>query len=534
MRLKQYMTLGLIASSLAFGSCSKFLDVETESHVVDKDIISDKRNLNAYILELYKNWRDAHKDRVTMYMGTDEAVLGGVQWRDNNDRRGIENYLDGMNSTNGAILNTYKNRFLVAQRAADIIGLLVPEEASNDAETNRYLAELCILRAINHFELTQLFGEIPLADELQNLGARQSLETVYKHIEADLTLAAKYLPEPGDSDLDPRRATTALAQAMLGKLYLYAPEASGMRSYEKAAEQFKLIYENPYFGGKGASDFSSLFDVSKQGSADYKQEIIYAFQFNNVSGDNNSIQWDFGSRAVTDLTSTEAVALFAGFDAMMPSEYAYKDQADGGLWEEGDVRKDQSIRYDFVWEGKTPTLETGYRWGDELDPHVKKFEDPRILEQNLSVYYSGKNLAFIRFADVVLNYAECLYHLGQQGEAIDMINDIVRTRAFGGTLPADKRWDTGMGEEEFMTKLMDERMRELCFEGWRKMDLIRTGKLKEYVEARNRWVMGLWNGKPMDGVSKTSIEDFRLLWPMPLDELRQNPELNEGDQNPGY
>lgn len=535
--MKKQIILGLIAGSLVLGSCSKFLDVDPQSKIPGEEIFQNKQNLNAYILDLYKNWRDGHKDRISMYLGTDEADLGGIQWRDDNHRRGMDTYLDGLNSTNGNILGVWRNRFEVAQRAAQAIAILAPDEDTNDAEFNLRLAELAILRAINHFELVQMFGEIPLADDLRKaeLGSkRQSLEVVYQHIEEDLILAAKYLPDPAEeSYTDPRRATKALAQAMLGKLYLYAPEASNMKSYERAAEQFKLVYENPYFGGAGAENFATIFDVTREGSGEYNREMIYAFQFTNVRDDNNAIQWDLGSRAVTNLTETEATALFAGFDGMMPSEYTYKDQTEGGLWEEGDVRKNESIRYNFTWEGKEPVLE-GWYWGDELDPHIKKFEDPRILDENQSTWYSGKNVPFIRFADIVLNYAECLYKIDKQGEAIDMINNIVRKRAFGGDLPADKRWNAGMGESEFMAKLMDERMRELCFEGWRKLDLLRTGKLKEYVEARNRWVSATYKGEPLPNISKTAIQDFRLIWPIPLEELRQNPDLSVADQNPGY
>jgi len=260
--------------------------------------------------------------------------------------------------------------------------------------------------------------------------------------------------------------------------------------------------------------------------------MIYAFQFNNVRGDNNAIEWDFGSRAVTNMTPVEATALFAGFDAIMPTDYAHSDVANGGLWEPGDVRKNESIRYDFTWNGQQPKME-GYIWGDELDPHIKKFEDPRIVRDNQNTWYSGKNVPFIRFSDIVLNYAECLYFTGQKAQAIDLINNIVRKRAFGGTLPAANRF-TDNGEEDFMKNLMDERMRELCFEGWRRFDLIRTGLIKPYVEARNRWVSAIYKGKPLPLGIKTKIQDYQLIWPIPLDELRQNPNLSLADQNPGY
>lgn len=530
---KNKIFIGILVAVLSLfnASCSKFLEVDPESKIQDDAIFDNEENLNAYLLGLYKDWRDAHKNRIEMYIGTDEANVGGIQWRDNNNRKGLDTYLDGMNSTNGGILDVWKNRFQVVSRASAAISVIEPNEGTNDATFNLRLGEACFLRAVNNFELVQMFGPIPLTGADLG-GKRQPLSVVYGFIERDLLKAIQYLPDPADPNYtDLRRATRAIAQAMLGKLYLYAPESSGFRDYTKAAAQFEAVYKNPFFGGTGATNYSTIYDAHQQNSADYKKEMVYAFQFSNVSGDQSSIEWDMGSRPVSSMTPVEATALFAGFDGLLPSEYCYKMQDQGGVWEEGDVRKNESIRYDFTWEGKQPSM-TGFVWGDEVDPHVKKYEDVRTVEQGLSSYYSGKNLPFIRFSDVILCYAECLYKNGSQSEAIEMINNTVRKRAFGGSLPNDKRWTTGMAEQEFMKNLMDERMRELCFEGWRKLDLLRTGLLKEYVQNRNRWVSGLYKNNRIN--APVTIEDFRLTWPVPLDELRQNPDLSDADQNPGY
>ena len=534
--MKTKLLIAILAGiTCVFSACKDFLDVVPESKIPDAAVFQNSANLNAYMLGLYKTWRDGHTDRITMYSGTDEANIGGNQWRDNNERRGLDVYQEGMNSTNGAILGVWRNRYEVASRAASAIAALEPTEASNSAEFNLRLAEACFLRAVNNFELVQMFGPIPLTDYARTEeygGKRQPLDVVYTSIERDLLKAIQYLPDPADpAYTDRRRATKALAQALLGKVYLYAPEQSGFRNYSKAAEQFEDVYSNPYFGGTGATAFSTIFDVTKENTPEYNREMVYAFQYSNVRGDNNAIEWDFGSRAVANMTPVEATALFAGFDGMLPSEYCYKTVSEGGLWEEGDVRKNESIRYDFTWNGQQPSM-TGYIWGDELDPHIKKFEDPRTVEQNQNTWYSGKDVPYIRFSDVVLCYAECLYKTGRQADAINMINNIVRTRAFGGTLPDDKRWPLSMGEQDFMKNLMDERMRELCFEGWRKLDLLRTGLLKEYVQSRNRWASGVYKGNSI--ATPVTIPDFRLLWPIPLDELRQNPNLTESDQNQGY
>ena len=430
-----------------------------------------------------------------------------------------------MNSTNSIVLSEWTSRYNVIAGAAIAIKELKPREGESD-DINKLLAEACFLRAANYFELALIWGGVPLIDYdlMGQYGtARQPLNILYPFIISDFEMAIKYLPEPGDASYtDHRRATKPLAQALLGKLYLYAPENSGLRDYAKALDLFKAVYENSYYNGVGATDYANIFDVDQQATADYNHEMVYAFQFSNVRNDNSGAEWDMGSRAVAVMTSVEAIAYFAGFDHLLPTEYCYNMKADGGLWEDGDLRKDLSIRYDFTYNGKQPEL-IGYCYGDELDPHVKKFEDPRTEEQGLNTWYSGKNIPFIRFSDVVLCYAECLYMTGSTSDAINMINMIVRRRAFGGRITSDQKWPTSMGQDEFISNLLDERLRELCFEGWRKLDLLRFNKVSEYTLERNKWAK-----------DAASYQDFNTLWPIPLDEINKNSDMDLEDQNTGY
>ena len=110
---------------------------------------------------------------------------------------------------------------------------------------------------------------------------------------------------------------------------------------------------------------------------------------------------------------------------------------------------------------------------------------------------------------------------GTTNEAVEQVN-VVRRRAWGGVLPDDKVWKTTMGQNEFREKILDERMRELCFENWRRMDLLRTGKLVEYVRSRNHWAKA--EGK---------IQDYHQLYPIPDTEIKNNDDITPEEQNPG-
>ena len=117
----------------------------------------------------------------------------------------------------------------------------------------------------------------------------------------------------------------------------------------------------------------------------------------------------------------------------------------------------------------------------------------------------------IRYADVLLLHAECLNELGQTSEAVQIVNNQIRTRAWGGNLPEDKKWNSGMSKDEFRDKVMDERLRELCFEGWRRIDLLRTNKFVELIKERNRWAK-----------ESGTIQDFHKRYPIPDTEIKTN------------
>ena len=199
----------------------------------------------------------------------------------------------------------------------------------------------------------------------------------------------------------------------------------------------------------------------------------------------------------------------------MPSQWAYSNVEDGGIWEDGDIRKEESIRYDFTYYGQTPTLDN-ILWEelgddhDELLPHIKKYEDFRTdSHSGLGInneWNSGKNIPFLRLANAILLYAECLNELGQTGEAVKQVN-IVRKRAWEDSLPADKAWSEGMSQDEFRKEIMTERVRELFGERWRKFDLIRTGHFLDYVSERNKWLSFGNNPGLQRSVADTSDRD---------------------------
>lgn len=510
--MKKSIIINMAVLLLLTSSCSKFLEQEPQTKLTEEQVFSDLDKIEPTILGLYTDWRNTRKDRggFMFLLGTDEVQQGAYQVMTDASQAGLDRYNGFLSPSNNALAEQWNSRWPVISTAAGIISALQLNEQDPDRK-NLLLGEASFIRAALNFEMVQYWGDVPVIDidRFDELGTgRQTQSMVYSYIIQDLENAIAYLPT---TQSDKRRATKGVAQALLGKVYMFAPEESGVRDVEQARENLEAVINSGLYSL--VANYADLWDPVHPNTS----ESLYEFQFSNVGPDNNQVQWQMGSRILANL---DQYAYFGGYDLLVPTPYCYNNKSDGGIWEAGDQRKEASIRYDFTYNGVKPVQQPGLG-GDELDPHVKKYEDPRT-QGTLSFWYSGKNIFYLRYADVLLCYAEVLNELSRTSEAVNLVNT-VRQRAWGGTLPPSAQWNAGMSQSEFKTNILDERMRELCFEGGRRMDLNRTSMLTTLVPLRNRWAR-----------ESNSIQSYHRYYPIPLQEIRQNEDINDDDQNPGY
>ena len=513
-----YIISILIGLLYGLSSCSDFLFEDPKTSMSTAQIFADIDNIQPYLNGIYFKYRDTRVNRKGFFLllGTDEVQQGEYQVRTEAQQSGLDKYDGFYFPENNSIAQLWNVRWPVVTLSTMALSHLNDME-KNASETDlpsikSYIGQASFYRACALFELVQYWGELPIPDlqgEKVVLSGRKPLQTVYEMIESDFNKAAEYLPEKASGDV--RIPRTWAAKAMLAKMYMSALPESGFRDLGKAKVLLNSIITEGGF--RLVNQYADLWDGTKDASS----EIIYAFYFNNVWPDTNELQWYAGSRAV----SGDPNCYMGGYDLGLPTKYCYEITDNGGIWEAGDLRKDESIRYNFFYNGKAPAPVAGFG-EDQTSPHIKKYEDKRI-DGEKSFYNSGKNVYLVRYADVLLLYAECLNEENNTAEAVNLINNTIRSRAWGGNLPAELKWNTAMSQDEFRSKIMDERMRELCFEGWRRMDLIRTGNFVEKIKTHNRWAK-----------ESGTIQQFHERFPIPHVEIKQNTNITEGDQNPGY
>ncbi|MGV8093647.1 MAG: RagB/SusD family nutrient uptake outer membrane protein [Mangrovibacterium sp.] len=500
--MKKLSVIPILLAALLMSSCSGFLEEEPMTQLTEEDIYGSDAKIELLLSGLYTQWRNTRQDRggLIFTLGSDEGKQGSQQVHENNDQAALDKYNNALSSINSTLAAQWNKRWPIVWSAAKVYKYATSPELK---------AEGAFLRAALNYELAMFWGEIPIIDVDNLKQERQPLTDVFEFIIADLEFASANMPEMQDDKKIPVRNA---AKALLGKVYMSAPEETGLRDYAKAIESFDEVI--PHYAL--ISNYADLYNASLDQNT---SEVIYAFQFVNIYPDNNMVQHHAGSRAVADLDGN---TYFGGYDLLLPTEYCFRDRSQGGLWEPGDTRKEASIRYDLTLpDGRVPRI-TWTGQTDELDPHIRKFEDIRTQgKQNF--WYSGGLIYYLRLSDILLSKAECLNEQGQTAAAVGLVNSTVRTRAFGGTLPAQYTWPTGMSQNDFRTQILDERMRELCFEGWRRIDLIRTGTFVDLVKERNVWAR-----------TEGTISDYHVRYPIPDSEIKQNEFINEDDQNPGY
>jgi len=266
-------------------------------------------------------------------------------------------------------------------------------------------------------------------------------------------------------------------------------------------------------------DYAQLFDGQHENNA----ESLFEIQYSTDPGNTQGLQNLFGSYAGPGIPGSAFDIHTPGYGGTVVMATSF--YSDTVFDKTNDKRYLASI-WPHRYDGSGNTMDW---WVDPGLPTIKKYD---ISSSDIDVNNSGKNLYYLRAADVYLMYAEVLNEQGQPGAALTPLNK-VRNRAGLQNL------ETALGhtptQAELRTELLDERTRELGGEGWRWFDLKRTGTLVARVQRYNnpRAYYVPING-PGDPHPAQNISDKNNLYPIPLNELQTNAALSLNDQNPGY
>jgi len=432
---------------------------------------------------------------------TDEIVIPG--WAA--DRKII--FLQQVTSSVISIRDLWKELYRAVNQANSVIDRVGASELIDAEVKAKILAEAKFIRAATYFALVVAWENVPLiTDEtisLDNLNVSQSTtEEVYAQIIDDLNTAASVLP----SEQGGGRATKGSALALLGKVYL---QMTGfpLNQTDKFAKAEAVLMEVMSSGVYALQDnYPEVFDLEDEQSS----EIVFSFAmegpgineggnlstFYGPSGNvNNGGGWG------TCYINQEFEASYDRDDIRLLNNVA-KHNANDWTPEEG--------MYDPASWTPNAVAWRGWKW------HAEK--------PNAYANDTPFDNPFIRYADVLLLYAEAKNGQGTLTQAdLDLTVNKLRERA---RLNPEAVPDMVLSTQEAnAAELLSERRKELCFEGWRRHDLIRFGKYKETILAIDQ------TGWSTAGNPGPNYEDHEIRWPIPISEMRLNPNLI---QNDGY
>ncbi|WP_287565081.1 RagB/SusD family nutrient uptake outer membrane protein [Parabacteroides sp.] len=490
---KRCFLLIMIVMISSLISCSNFLEEEAESFLAAETEKIDAVMLEAELQGAYKAMLLYKNGRQIMMgiSGTDEAQGATVEVNYWADQGAIDKYNVSLNSDNWLTAWMWNSSYFSISRAnltinsvKNVIDVTEDWKSSKEAEAR-------FIRAMSYFMLAQYFGEVPLITEDIEPSStpnypREELAVIYSYILEDLKFAESNLKTAYRDG----RATVGAAKALMMKVYMYAQPESGIRDYTKAKKEFEEIEQLKVYTLQPS--YAELF------MPDYENgtESVYEFQF-DYPDEPNTVQYNLGSRAVGEYGPG------SGYELLLPTKRYLE------LFEEGDERFDASVRTEFYKDGE---LITSAPDPEYIAPHCKKYEDDR----NSYSLNSAKNMYYIRYADLILLYAECLNAEGDLAGAKAQVQRIRnRANAISPILASN--------EQEMLDFIFEERMRELGMEGWRRFDLIRRGS-DYFVEQ-----VGKYND-----FAKGNVQTFHTLYPIPSNEISMNYGISEEDQNPGY
>jgi hypothetical protein len=380
------------------------------------------------------------------------------------------------NSTN---LQNAWARFYTTIAYANIVLGHVNTPPMTQENRDSYTGQAKFLRALMYFNLVRMYGGVPLvlteitSEEQAYTYNRATAAEVYAQIEKDLTEAAAVLPASYTGS-NIGRATSIAANALLGKVYLYEnkdPQAEAILATVAATAGTLLPYDQ-------------IFGLGK----DNNREIIFSVQYlGGGFGEGNT----FASGFVPQTSGTTIIGVSGGSSNIgTPSLY--------NAFEAGDLRLNTAVGV--------------FTSGSLVYYYAKKFIYPTV-----AAGAEGDNdWPVLRYADVILMYAEALNENGKTDDALTQLS-LVRTRS---GLAAK----SGLTQDDTRTAIRNERRVELCYEGERWFDLIRWNIMVPVMQAYKA------NYTPANGVIGNVVATLGL-YPIPAREISLNPKLT---QNPGY
>lgn len=493
-------TLYLAALLLASG-CTRILDESPDNFISPENFYRNAADAAAAVNAAYSALnRTAGNQRGIALIGdvpSDDVAFVNPQGQA--ARIALDQYSHG--PVNEEIEIMWRDYWVGVNRCNAAINR-IPAIPMNEALKTRYLAECRLIRANLYFYMVRFWGDLPVVTtefvSAEDLNRRRdpAAEVYNQLIIPDLQFAEANLPQARDyRGTDVGRVTSGAAKGLLAKVYLT------LKQFGPAAAKAKEVMDQPGpFNGRQYELFPNYldaFDVSKENGMEHvlsRQATISAVP------EVRSFLWsDYARRGTGNSGAPSAfVNLLNAVGNFQPTQSIFQAY----------TATDRRLSQFRFSPGTAPNASFS-------NIYVNKYVDPNMPNERTN---TGNDFPILRFADVLLMYAEALNETTPL--APDAVTAVNRVRVRAG-LPALAGADLA-SQDALRQAIWRERRLELAFECQRWFDLVRTGRLVPVIRAHTTGY---------GAAGSANIKDFHVVLPVPQREMDVNANLL---QNPGY
>lgn len=486
--MKKILTI-IIAAILIYGCEDEYLNLAPISEISTENFYQTETDFNSAINAAYNslqnlneiNWKMQEVRSDNAFAHREEAGFD------------IDNFQ--VSPTDVNVAEFYQLSYNAILRT-NIVLDKIDEVEFDQAAKDEIIGQARFIRGLIYFDLVRSFGDVPLINNVVTLSesyvvSRTPMSEVYQSIITDFTNAASLLPVEYENSADIGRATKGAANGMLAKVQLTIGNLQEARTAIEA-----VINSNKY---ALLPSYSGIWSINNQNSS----EIVFAIQYSEGMGNGNRFNYIFAP-----LTRGADINPGTGLGMSRPTAELIR------AYDENDTRMGATLSPYEVNPNTNDTTNLAY---------FRKFLADQQLQDG------GQDWPILRYADVLLMYAEVLNELDELAGALEQLN-LVRKRAFDGNSENLYDIDVVANKSEMRDIILNERRLELACENHRWFDLLRFGKAEEFLQneiRREDWKTGI------DLTTyPTSIQGFQQLFPIPLEEIEKHSGTLS--QNPGY
>lgn len=500
--MKRYAILFLV---IFLSACTQELEQVNPNIITEETFWKNENDVLTGLAATYKVFKERNTGSYWGLRGIQIINGRGDDFFFRNDVRALYQITTFSNDAttglnDGLFGNFYRGIFRANQIIKNTPGADISEEKKME-----FMAEAKFLRGLNYFLLAINFGDVPVVTTVPEVRedyfvAPSSEEKVWEQAISDMMEAKEHLPV----SYPPQwvgRATQGAAIGFLGKIYLYN------QRWADAESEFKLLAQSsgqpqaPY-----NYDLLSNYEDNFLKEFDNNKESLFEIQLQHVGGTSTGAVDNANESTGSSTAQSFGPAEIGGYFGTVPTNKIFDEfQKEKTVDDDFDPRMYASLVWDYpgAMYYNRPFSDFKILFGEKSK--IRKYQNWR--DDNEGINISEINEKALRYADILLMYAEAVTMQSRETEAYPLVNRI-RERANLAPLPA------GYNADQMMAEIRHQRMIEFFREGQRFHDLKRWGLLAQEMADSDK--EGRQNFQPK----------FAYL-PIPQNELNANPNMTQ-------